>query len=47
MADDFDRALTSPLERYSFYTAFDFLLTGAKSPAEAMKACLFETAGTA
>jgi hypothetical protein len=30
-----------------FYPAFDFLLTGAKSPAEAMKACLFETAGTA
>ena len=30
-----------------FYPAFDFLLTGAKTPAEAMKACLFETAGTA
>lgn len=30
-----------------FYPAFDFLLKGAKSPAEAMTACLFETVGEA
>ena len=29
------------------YGDLAFALTGAKSPAEAMKACLFETAGTA
>jgi len=30
-----------------FYPAFDFLFTGAKSPADAMKACMFETVGNA
>ena len=30
-----------------FYPAFDFLLKGSKSPAEAMTACMFETAGQA
>ena len=30
-----------------FYPAFDFLLTGEKSPKEAMAACMFETVGTA
>jgi hypothetical protein len=28
-----------------FYPAFDFLLSGAKSPKEAMAACMFETSG--
>ena len=30
-----------------FYPAFDFLLTGSKTPDEAMAACMFETVGTA
>ena len=30
-----------------FYPAFDFLLAGAKSPDEAMAACMFETVGEA
>ena len=30
-----------------FYPAFSFLLKGGKSPAEAMAACMFETAGQA
>ena len=30
-----------------FYPAFDFLLTGEKSPKDAMAACMFETVGTA
>jgi hypothetical protein len=30
-----------------FYPAFDFLLSGAKSPREAMAACMFETLGRA
>jgi hypothetical protein len=30
-----------------FYPAFDFLITGGKSPAEAMAACMFETVGQA
>ncbi len=30
-----------------FYPAFDFLLKGAKSPDEAMAACMFETVGQA
>jgi hypothetical protein len=30
-----------------FYPAFDFLLKGGKSPAEAMAACMFETVGHA
>ena len=30
-----------------FYPAFDFLLKGAKSPQDAMAACMFETAGQA
>jgi hypothetical protein len=30
-----------------FYPAFDFLLKGAKSPEEAMAACMFETVGQA
>ena len=30
-----------------FYPAFDFLIRGAKSPKEAMDACLFETVGEA
>ena len=30
-----------------FYPAFDFLLTGGKTPAEAMSSCLFETVGHA
>ncbi|HSZ53069.1 MAG TPA: YbjN domain-containing protein [Caulobacteraceae bacterium] len=30
-----------------FYPAFDFLIAGAKSPEEAMTACMFETAGQA
>ena len=30
-----------------FYPAFDFLLTGSKSPEDAMAACMFETVGQA
>ena len=30
-----------------FYPAFDFLLRGAKSPSDAMAACMFETIGQA
>ncbi|MDR3512065.1 MAG: hypothetical protein P4L73_10540, partial [Caulobacteraceae bacterium] len=30
-----------------FYPAFDFLVKGAKSPDEAMAACMFETVGQA
>lgn len=30
-----------------FYPAFDFLLKGAKTPSDAMTACLFETVGEA
>ena len=30
-----------------FYPAFDFLLAGAKTPEEAMAACMFETVGRA
>ena len=30
-----------------FHPAFDFLIKGAKSPDEAMAACMFETVGTA
>lgn len=30
-----------------FYPAFDFLIQGAKSPDEAMAACMFETVGSA
>ena len=30
-----------------FYPAFDFLITGDKTPAEAMAACMFETVGQA
>ena len=30
-----------------FYPAFDFLLRGAKSPSDAMAACMFETVGQA
>ncbi len=30
-----------------FYPAFDFLITGGKTPAEAMAACMFETVGHA
>ena len=30
-----------------FYPAFDFLIRGAKSPADAIAACMFETAGEA
>jgi hypothetical protein len=30
-----------------FYPAFDFLISGGKSPEEAMAACMFETAGHA
>lgn len=30
-----------------FYPAFDFLISGGKSPSEAMAACLFETVGEA
>jgi hypothetical protein len=30
-----------------FYPAFDFLIRGAKSPSEAMAACMFETVGEA
>jgi hypothetical protein len=30
-----------------FHPAFDFLLRGAKSPVEALDACMFETAGSA
>ena len=30
-----------------FYPAFDFLLAGAKTPDEAMAACMFETVGEA
>ena len=30
-----------------FYPAFDFLITGGKTPEEAMTACMFETAGQA
>ena len=30
-----------------FYPAFDFLINGEKSPAEAMAACMFETMGQA
>jgi hypothetical protein len=30
-----------------FYPAFDFLLHGAKTPDEAMAACMFETVGQA
>jgi hypothetical protein len=30
-----------------FYPAFDFLISGDKSPAEAMAACMFETVGQA
>jgi len=30
-----------------FYPAFDFLISAAKSPAEAMAACMFETVGQA
>jgi len=30
-----------------FYPAFDFLIRGAKSPAEAIAACMFETVGEA
>ena len=30
-----------------FYPAFDFLLRGAKSPSDAMAACMFETVGRA
>ncbi|MEO8811909.1 MAG: YbjN domain-containing protein [Caulobacteraceae bacterium] len=30
-----------------FYPAFDFLISGAKTPAEAMAACMFETVGQA
>ena len=30
-----------------FYPAFDFLLKGAKTPADALAACMFETKGTA
>jgi hypothetical protein len=30
-----------------FYPAFDFMLAGAKSPKDAMAACMFETVGSA
>jgi hypothetical protein len=30
-----------------FYPAFDFLITGGKTPTEAMAACMFETVGQA
>jgi hypothetical protein len=30
-----------------FYPAFDFLVQGSKSPAEAIAACMFETVGEA
>jgi hypothetical protein len=30
-----------------FYPAFDFLISGGKSPEDAMTACMFETAGQA
>ena len=30
-----------------FFPAFDFLVKGAKSPAEAIAACMFETLGEA
>ena len=30
-----------------FYPAFDFLVQGAKSPADAIAACMFETVGEA
>lgn len=30
-----------------FYPAFDFLIRGAKSPVEALDACMFETVGSA
>jgi len=30
-----------------FYPAFDFLISGGKTPAEAMAACMFETVGQA
>lgn len=30
-----------------FYPAFDFMIRGARSPAEAMAACMFETVGEA
>ena len=30
-----------------FYPAFDFLLAGAKTPDDAMAACMFETVGHA
>ena len=30
-----------------FYPAFDFLIRGAKSPEDAMAACMFETVGSA
>ena len=30
-----------------FYPAFDFLIQGARSPQEALAACMFETVGEA
>jgi hypothetical protein len=30
-----------------FYPAFDFLVSGAKSPKDAIAACMFETVGEA
>ena len=30
-----------------FYPAFDFLIRGAKTPSDAMAACMFETVGQA
>ena len=30
-----------------FHPAFDFLLRGAKSPVDALDACMFETVGSA
>jgi hypothetical protein len=30
-----------------FYPAFDFLITGGRTPEEAMAACMFETMGHA
>ena len=50
IADDYPRytAATAMVEAADrFYPAFDFLVRGAKSPDEALAACMFETVGRA
>jgi hypothetical protein len=44
-ADTLIRAVSEAVDR--FYPAFNFLVWGGKSPADALKASLFETAGNA